>query len=260
MTATVGALGGNGGAGDGAGDNLANGVEHLAGGAGADSLTGDSAPNALSGGAGADRLDGRGGADPLDGGDDLDNAVYSTGGAVNVNLATGAVGGAQGGDSLTAIENATGSAQGDALVGDGGANALDGAGGNDTLTGAGGLDLLRLGAGADVAAALDGLSDTIDCTGGGADTATVDTAPPETYVACPNSDGDALLDLLDACPTQAGTMANGCPVTKPKPKPKHCRKGYKRKHGRCVRDKHRHHGKHRRHGNGKHRHHGKHDD
>ncbi len=239
VAATVGAPSGNGGAGDGAGDNLANGVEHLTGGAGADSLTGDAAPNALFGGAGADQLDGRGEADPLDGGDDADTAVYSTGGAVNVNLATGAASGTQGGDSLAAIENATGSAQDDTLVGNAGPNALSGAGGNDTLTGAGGLDLLALGAGGDVAAAQDGLSDTIDCTGGGTDTATVDTVPSETYVACPNSDGDALLDLLDACPTQAGTMANGCPVVSTKPKPKHCHKPWKRKHGR--------HGKHRRH-------------
>ncbi len=279
VTARIGTTTGNGNADDGAGDNLANGIEILIGGLGDDTLAGDGAANELAGGGGSDTAD------------------YSIGGAVQINLGNGEVTGAQGADSLTSMENATGSpvddllvtgmgdnhfdggggadtasfaviplgvnaslatgvvtgqattqdtlanvenlrgsAAADVLTGNGAANVLEGLGGNDSLTGAGAADILRLGAGDDSAAAQDGLTDTIDCAGGGADKATVDTSPPETYVACPNSDGDALLDLLDACPTQAATTANGCPAAAP-PAKKKCKKGRKLKKGKCVKKK-----------------------
>ena len=88
--------------------------------------------------------------------------------------------------------------------------------------------------------AQDGQTDTVDCTGGGVDAGTVDAAPAEIYIACANGDGDALVDMADACPAQPGTMANGCPVPPPaatqpaQPSAKKCKKGRKLKKGRCV--------------------------
>ncbi|MCH7701795.1 MAG: hypothetical protein IID37_08910, partial [Planctomycetes bacterium] len=46
-------------------------------------------------------------------------------------------------DTLTNIENVTGSAQGDTLTGDADANVLDGGGGSDSLAGGGGKDTFR---------------------------------------------------------------------------------------------------------------------
>ena len=53
------------------------------------------------------------------------------------------------GDTLSGIENLTGSAHNDTLAGNGQANALDGRAGNDLLWGSSGDDLLTGGPGAD---------------------------------------------------------------------------------------------------------------
>ena len=134
VTATLGTVSGNGNADDGLGDNLANGVENLIGGAGDDVLTGNGVVNALSGGAGADVLDGRDLGDSLDGGAAADTVLYSSGGGVSVNLATGSATGAQGADTLSLIENAVGSPGSDLLVSGPGDNSLDGGAGNDTAS------------------------------------------------------------------------------------------------------------------------------
>lgn len=304
VAATLGTSGGNGNADDGAGDDLANGVENLIGGAGDDALSGNGGVNALSGGAGADVLDGRDHGDSLDGGAALDTALYSTGGGVAVNLATGSVTGAQGADTLSLIENAVGSSAndvlvsgpgdnsldggagtdtvsfelgsqpvvaslltgvatgdaatadalarleniegtdfGDTLTGNGVSNALSGGAGDDTLTGNGAADELGLGAGNDTANAQDGVTDTIECGGGGTDTGSFDVTPDETFVSCPNGDGDALVDIVDLCPAQSGTLPTGCPapvVTAPTPPAaKACRKGFKLRKGKCVKKKQR---------------------
>ena len=147
-------------AGDALDDLLIN-IEGLTGSNLADRLTGSGADNIfygiagndiLSGGAGADTLSGGAGADQLDGGSGIDTASYYTGSAgVAVDLTAGtASGGDAAGDTLTGIENLTGSNQGDdILVGTGGANVLQGWAGSDVLTGAGGKDALIGGAGAD---------------------------------------------------------------------------------------------------------------
>jgi hypothetical protein len=109
--------------------------------------------------------------------------------------------------------------------------------GPDTLTPGGGVSTLLLGSGDDVVNTKDGVSDKIDCTGGGADTGTVDLTPPETYVACANGDGDAVPDLADACPTQSGTLANGCAAPAATPARKKCGKKKKLKKGKCVKKK-----------------------
>ena len=133
----------------------------IAAGAGDDSVTVDGAyDNAvLNGGAGNDTLASGTGTDTLIGGEGVDTAGYGTSGAgVSVNLASGTgIGGDAEGDTLSGIENLTGSAYADTLTGDGGANALDGGAGNDVLTGGAGNDTLHGGTGSDI---LDGGADT----------------------------------------------------------------------------------------------------
>ncbi|NKE47732.1 DUF4347 domain-containing protein [Roseomonas frigidaquae] len=128
------------------------GFEHADGGSADDVITGSTAANLLSGGDGADTLAGGAGNDTLDGGDGIDTADYSASAeAVSINLATSTnSGGDAEGDLLGAIENITGSAHDDLLVGDDGANLLSGGAGNDTLAGGGGADTLQGGAGNDV--------------------------------------------------------------------------------------------------------------
>ncbi len=68
--------------------------------------------------------------------------------SVSVNLATGA---AAGFASIANIENVTGGAGNDALIGNANANVLTGGGGNDTLDGSGGNDTLIGSGGTDIA-------------------------------------------------------------------------------------------------------------
>jgi Ca2+-binding RTX toxin-like protein len=83
----------------------------------------------------------------MDGGAGVDTAVFAafTSG-VSVSLTTGA--GA--GDTLTAVENVTGSTKKDTLTGNGLANVLIGLAGNDVLRGGAGNDRLMGGAGRDI--------------------------------------------------------------------------------------------------------------
>jgi serralysin len=113
---------------------------------GADKLSGGAGNDVLIGGPGNDTLDGGAGSDTINGGAGVDTAVYSASATgVSVNLATGV--GA--GDTLTTVENLTGSSKNDTLTGNGLANALVGLSGNDILRGGGGNDRLTGGAGAD---------------------------------------------------------------------------------------------------------------
>ena len=147
---TVNLATGTGSGGDAAGDTL-SGIEVVVGSGFNDSLTGDGGANTLDGGAGNDSLAGGAGSDSLIGGAGTDTADYSASGSgVTVNLGTGtALGGDAASDTLSGIENVTGSAYNDNLSGDAGANALDGGAGNDTLAGGGGADSLIGGSGTD---------------------------------------------------------------------------------------------------------------
>ncbi|WP_181699667.1 cadherin domain-containing protein, partial [Chthonobacter albigriseus] len=120
------------------------GFENLEGSAYADTLRGNAGDNVLTGLAGADTLDGRGGSDTAD------YSASATAVTVDLDAGTGA-GGDANGDVLVDIENAVGSAAGDALTGTAGANRLAGGGGNDTLVGGAGADSLEGGAGTDTA-------------------------------------------------------------------------------------------------------------
>ena len=117
-------------------------IETAIGGGGNDTIIGNSSNNTLNGGGGADTLFGGIGADTLIGGAGTDTANYASSSAgVTVNLLTGlGSGGDAQGDTLSGIENITGSAFADVLTGDNGANTLVGGAGADVLVGGLGTD------------------------------------------------------------------------------------------------------------------------
>ncbi|WP_306670874.1 calcium-binding protein, partial [Endozoicomonas sp. SESOKO3] len=128
-----------------------DGADTLYGGAGGDVLDGGADDDILSGGAGTDILKGGAGADSLDGGADSDTVDYSDEtGSVTVDLAGSTATDSSGDtDTLTNIENATGSAWNDQIIGDFGANVLNGMDGNDNISGGDGTDTISGGAGND---------------------------------------------------------------------------------------------------------------
>ena len=146
----------------GAGSDSLFEIENVTGSAHNDSLNGDDGANVLNGGAGNDMVIALAGNDTLNGGagDDImdarhgddtliggagDDQLYGHNGsdtasyegaaaAVTVDLAAGTATGGAGSDSLFQIENATGSAFDDTLIGNAGANVLTGGGGSDTVS------------------------------------------------------------------------------------------------------------------------------
>lgn len=119
--------------------DLLFGIENLIGSGFGDKLTGDDGVNVLFGGGGNDTLAGGEGFDQLIGGDGSDTADYASSiCGVLVDL----VAGAGGGDTLVSIENASGTAFGDWVIGDDTANKLVGQGGGDSLYGGAGNDVL----------------------------------------------------------------------------------------------------------------------
>ncbi|MDD5049138.1 MAG: hypothetical protein PHH09_09440, partial [Methanoregulaceae archaeon] len=130
------------------GDLLANiligggGDDIIYGMSGTDTLIGGEDDDQLFGGGDSDILIGGAGADVLDGGGENDTASYETSTAgVNADLRTGiATDGFGTTDTLTGIENLTGSKYDDILTGDDNDNILLGGAGADDLTGGGGND------------------------------------------------------------------------------------------------------------------------
>ena len=129
---TVDLTAGTGSGGDAEGDRLSS-IENLTGSDFGDALTGDDKDNILEGGAGGD---------VLNGGTGEDTASYiGSDAAVTVDLTTGTgTGGDAEGDTLTNIENLTGSDFGDKLTGDRGDNVIEGGAGADVLNGSIGSD------------------------------------------------------------------------------------------------------------------------
>src|SRR5215475_1391691 len=165
----------------------------LNGNGGDDVLFGGGGNDRLNGGDGNDTLQGGSGADQLVGGEGIDTASYAdSASAVTVSLATGTgSGGDAEGDTLSQIEDLTGSVFDDGLTGDDGTNVLDGGAGNDTLSGLGGDDVLIGGLGAD---RLDG--------GTGTDTASYASSPGAVIVniatgtgSGADAEGDTLVNI-----------------------------------------------------------------
>jgi Ca2+-binding RTX toxin-like protein len=136
------------------------GSDHLYGGVDNDFLFGGEDVDYLYGENDNDWLTGGQGADFLDGGTGSDTAAYDDSDAtVFVSLATGrGFGGDAERDTLTNIENVSGSRFGDLLVGNDQNNKLYGLGGNDTLWGGDGGDHLY---GGDVDDTLNGGGNTV---------------------------------------------------------------------------------------------------
>jgi uncharacterized delta-60 repeat protein len=126
--------------------NLATGSSSGAAGndvlSGIEAVQGSQFGDALTGGSGDETFVGGGGNDAIDGGTGTDTVGYwSAGTGVNVNLSTGvATGAGVGTDTLSNIENATGSSFDDTLVGTAGDNNLNGGLGNDSIDGGAGTN------------------------------------------------------------------------------------------------------------------------
>jgi Ca2+-binding RTX toxin-like protein len=150
----------------------ATGNDTLSGGDGNDVLVGLAGNDVLDGGNGDDVLRGGAGDDTLVGGAGTDTASYSDAAAgVTVNLGLiGAQATGAGSDSLSGIENLTGSAFNDALTGDSGANQLLGGAGDDTLDGGNGADGMTGGTGSDNYYVDDAGDQVIELEGEGTDT------------------------------------------------------------------------------------------
>lgn len=152
--------------------NGGGGDDTLTGGGGNDTLNGRTGNDTISGSAGDDVLIGGKGINTLDGGTDNDTADYSLSGAgvtVSLALAVAQAVNASETDTLTNIENLTGSAFRDTLTGDGGNNVLTGGLGMDHLNGGGGLDSFVYGSAEestsrthDTITGFDALTDTFD--------------------------------------------------------------------------------------------------
>ena len=148
----------------GAGTDTLTNIENLTGSAFNDTLTGNAGDNVLTGLEGDDTLQGGAGNDTLDGGDNGDggdtasyaaavSAVTSPERCKTPQDTLGA-----GSDTLTGIENLTGSAFNDTLTGDDNNNVIQGLAGNDMLSGGNGDDILDGGAGTDTATYADAFS------------------------------------------------------------------------------------------------------
>jgi VCBS repeat-containing protein len=140
----------------GTGNNIINAGD------GNDVLTAGSGNNEMHGGAGNDLLFSGPSNDWLDGGTGNDTASYAhatAGVTVDLSLLTAQNTVGAGTDTLTGIENLTGSNFNDSLTGDNNGNIINGGLGNDVLNGGGGDDFL-----------IGGLGDNTLTGGSGADT------------------------------------------------------------------------------------------
>ncbi|MDP4595117.1 MAG: zinc-dependent metalloprotease [Beijerinckiaceae bacterium] len=136
-------------------------VANVIGGSGADHVNGNSINNTIASGTGNDTINGLAGndwltpgagSDMVDGGADVDMVSFSDlGQAVNASLLNGIATSGPDTDTLSNLENITGTIYSDVLEGDAGANRLRGLGGYDWFVGTGGGDLFEGGTGFDTA-------------------------------------------------------------------------------------------------------------
>jgi Ca2+-binding RTX toxin-like protein len=151
------------GIGDGAdGKDLLTGIEGVLGSGFDDSLTGDDGDNALAGAAGNDTIQGGAGDDAIDGGAGTDTVDFAgLTDSVTLDLSSGTAISVDGTDSISNVENATGSDFADSLTGDAGNNLFAGGKGDDQIQGGAGSDTTSY-AGADGAVTVDLSAGTVD--------------------------------------------------------------------------------------------------
>lgn len=141
--------------GDSGSDDLYN-IENVTGSDYNDTLTGDGNGNALDGGAGNDSLFGFAGYNLIDGGTGADTVDYSSLTAgVTVDLTSDYALYDEGYDSISNVENVTGSDYDDTITGDTNANALNGGDGSDTY-------IWNVGDGDDTITDSDGSADVLE--------------------------------------------------------------------------------------------------
>jgi Ca2+-binding RTX toxin-like protein len=131
--------------------NGLGGDDTIYAGAGPDVIYGGAGVDTIYAGSGNDKLDGGLDGDVLDGGSGTDTASYENASSyVNASLIGPQSGftaaGEASGDQYFSIENLTGSAFNDLLIGNGGNNVIKGGAGNDVLEGLAGADTLLGGA------------------------------------------------------------------------------------------------------------------
>ena len=134
----------------------ANNFENIIGSAFNDNFVGSDDDNVIEGGAGADQINGAGGNDTASYANSDAGVTAVLGGGNDIFGSNDAAG-----DVFTSIENLTGSAFRDALIGDVNDNVLDGGEGSDFLSGGEGSDTLLGGADNDVLSGGAG-ADTMD--------------------------------------------------------------------------------------------------
>ena len=183
--------------------NLFDGVTN-----GADTIWGYGGNDTIWGLGGSDVIIGGSGADDINGGSGSDYSSYqdSTAG-VTVSLASGTgSGGYAEGDTLTSIENLTGSWYDDFLIGNDSNNVLAGLGGNDILKGGGGADTIYGDSGDDTLKGGGG-ADTLNG-GSGIDTANYFDSSTGVFISLYNdaaSGGDAEGDELNSIENVTGS-------------------------------------------------------
>jgi Ca2+-binding RTX toxin-like protein len=139
---------------------------------GDDSLTGTPDNDVLNALGGDDVINGLAGDDSIDGGDGNDTASYvdaASGVTVSLLVTTAQNTLGDGTDTLTNVENLTGSAFNDSLTGNINANTLTGGSGNDVLDGRGGADVMVGGTGHDLYYVDDSSDVIVENAGEGAD-------------------------------------------------------------------------------------------
>ncbi|MEZ5809370.1 MAG: DUF4214 domain-containing protein [Zhengella sp.] len=149
-------------------------IESFAGSQSADTFLGSDRDEEFLPMGGADTVHGSGGIDTLS--YELEQVVPNSstikqGAVVDLSTNTAVDTGGQT-DTISGIENVTGSTLGDTLAGDEGSNVLRGLDGDDTLNGRGGMDRLEGGAGDDIHTGGDGADTFVVNPGDGTDTIT----------------------------------------------------------------------------------------